>query len=466
MILWNSILVGFKQIWSYKFRSALTMLGITLGVSSLVALSAITNGMEKGMKENLVASGGLDKARITNQAVPAYQEHLADMAPGKTMRDVYSLQENATLITAISPLVAPGVRFATRGDKRVRAWELQGVTPDVLDMEQHRVEFGRFFTDMDYELASPVCVIGSEIRNQLFGDPDVIGEEIVPVGEQIRIGDRLFTIVGMFEHYETEVARRERLEKRAAKALLEAGKNQNVKHYFSQAPKVVEQSRGWRPGKGGGFAFDRKNQTIYMPLQTALVRFRTANSSEAPDMSLDDISIRVKSFDQLEDALQQARNILMITHNGIEDFTFRTEETMGETIEQSIKNTRRSGYMIAVISLIVGGIGIMNIMLASISERIREIGLRKAMGATDWAVFLQIIIESVVLATLGGLLGLLTSYGLVNVIASLSTGNAPIMTSSAMIFSVVFAFITGLIAGLYPAIKAAGLDPIQALRYE
>lgn len=125
-----------------------------------------------------------------------------------------------------------------------------------------------------------------------------------------------------------------------------------------------------------------------------------------------------------------------------------------------------SGTLIAIIALIVGGIGVMNIMLASISERIREIGLRKAMGATDAAVFIQIIIESVVLSTLGGLMGVAFSYGLVYIIQNVSTSNAPIIKPDALIFSMIFATIIGLIAGLYPALRAAKLDPIQALRFE
>ena len=462
MILWNSILVGFKQIWSYKFRSLLTMLGITLGVSSLIAMSAMVNGMENGMKEGLIASGGLDKVVINDQAVPAWQEHLAEMAPGRTMKDVDALKANGSLLKYISPQIAISSRYVTRGDNRSRASEITGVTDAALEIDQHKVEFGRWFTEMDNETAAPVCIIGSQIRDDLFGNPDIIGEEIIPLGETIRIGSQLFTIVGMFQHYESEVARTERLAQRALEAKLPKGPE---RAFTNAVPMMrVSSDRSWGPrrGRGGGWAFDRKNSTVYIPLKTALVRFRMAENS----LKLDDIDIQVDGFENLEPALQQARNILMITHNGIEDFTFNTQETQSETIEQAIQNTRMSGRLIATIALIVGGIGVMNIMLASISERIREIGLRKAMGATNAAVFIQIIIESLVLATLGGLLGLAASYGVVYVIDSVSTGNAPVIHADAMIVSMIFAMVIGLIAGLYPALKAANLDPIQALRYE
>jgi len=436
------------------------MLGITLGVASLVAMAAIVNGMENGMKEGLIASGGLDKVIINDQSVPVWQEHLAQMAPGKTMQDVYALKNNATLLKRISPEIRASVRYVSRGDNRSRPSEVCGVTEDALFINQHEIAYGRWFTQMDSEKAAPVCVIGSLIRDELFGDPNVIGEEIIPLGETIRLGEQLFTIVGMFQHYESEMSRTERLTREAALA-----KQPKVaSRAFTNAVFQGSQSRSWGMprGRGGGWAFDRKNATIYIPLKTALVRFRMAENS----LKIDDIDIQVKNYEEFDAALQQARNILMITHNGIEDFTFSTQETQSETIEQSIKNTRMSGSLIAIIALIVGGIGVMNIMLASISERIREIGLRKAMGATDAAVFIQIIIESVVLSTLGGLMGVAFSYGLVYIIQNVSTSNAPVIKPDALIFSMIFATVIGLIAGLYPALRAAKLDPIQALRYE
>ncbi len=177
--------------------------------------------------------------------------------------------------------------------------------------------------------------------------------------------------------------------------------------------------------------------------------------------------MKIASVDLLTEALQQARNVMMSTHRGIEDFTFRTQEDWAEQIETFVRNARMSGGLIAGISLLVGGIGIMNIMLASISERVREIGIRKSVGASTGDVFVQILAESVVIAVLGGLVGLVTSFGLVNMIGSFSPDeNAPIVTPLALIVAFSFSVLIGVLAGIIPAVKAARLDPIQALRYE
>jgi putative ABC transport system permease protein len=467
MDLLSAISLGFKEIWAHKFRSLLTMLGIILGVSSLVAMSALVKGMEIGMKEALIAIGGLEKIRIEPQEVPAEQRHLADQAVGVTLNDVYALQASAPLLTLFSPEMRLMGARVTANSKSFRPWGLAGVWPTVLQMNEHEVQHGRMFNEIDDELARSVCVIGTGVRDELWGSPEQTGKEVIPIGETIYINQQPFTIIGMFKHYESDQERKRR-------------------EFEASLPKQEQtgpaRSRGWG-ARGQNFVFRMKNSAIYVPMNTMWLKLRAGVSgfgnerwgrggpSTMPavtaDPRLSTLEVKIADIEHLTSAIQQMHNVLMTTHKGIEDFTFRTQEDWAENITTFIRNARVSGGLIAGISLLVGGIGIMNIMLASISERVREIGIRKSIGATDVDIFVQILIESTVLAILGGLAGMATSFGLVQLIAKMSpTDNTPVVTFGALAVAFLFSAGIGVLAGIIPAVKASRLNPIQALRYD
>jgi putative ABC transport system permease protein len=229
-----------------------------------------------------------------------------------------------------------------------------GVWPVALEMSEHTIAHGRMFNSIDDEMARSVCVIGTATRDELFGSPEEVGYEIIPIGETILINRQPFTIIGMFQHYESDQERRER---ELAKLQPPGGTDRSRQPGPGRAPREFHFLAEERDGLHAA-----EHHVDEVPQWHARHGRRHRRSHP-----LSTLEVKIADIETMEPALQQIRNVMLTTHKGIEDFSFRTQEEWAENINTFIRNTRLSGGLIAGISLLVGGIGIMNIMLASIS---------------------------------------------------------------------------------------------------
>jgi putative ABC transport system permease protein len=414
MLILRGLIEGTREITSHKFRSVLTVLGIVLGVASLMAMFALTAGITFGFRKTLYSFGGLERVSIIESPVPVEQEAMAELSPGRTYADVLALRRSAPLIRHVSPEQrAPGNITLAR-DTRTASARLIGVEKEYIIVERMRVAKGRFLSDLDQEQGHAVIVLGSELAGSLWR-----GSKDDPLGGYVLVNGVRFRVVGVL------------------------------------APSE----------------FRHRNRVALIPLRTMMEVFNSSrlvnNVDQGPDRKLSEINVQVADVARFDEAIEQMRNVLLLTHRGIRDFGFNTREDWFDSVETTIFSARLSGGVIAGVSLLVGGVGIANIMLASIKERIREIGIRRAVGARAFDLFVQILIEAVLLALLGGVLGVLVGFGFIALIKAVAPSeNTPIIESGAVLISFASAVAVGIAAGFLPAIRAARLNPISALKYD
>ena len=410
MFLFQSIRIALRALRVNKMRSALTMLGIVIGVGAVIAMVAIGSGATQRIQEQIASIGSNLLMVVPGSATSGGMR----MGFGSTM----TLTEDDARAIAIE---IPGVLTASgsmRGTAQVvfgnQNWStaIQGTAPDYLEIRDWELDSGRFFTQEDLDGATKVAVLGQTVKDNLFGD----GES---VGQVVRIKKVPFTIIGTL----------------ARKGQTSWGQDQD--------------------------------DTVIIPLSTAKKRVLGVSQANARFVGV--IQIKVVSPDLLTDIQGQAVDLLRQRHRlqpyQDNDFDVRNLAEMFAVQAASTKTMTMLLGAIASVSLLVGGIGIMNIMLVSVTERTREIGLRMAVGARSRDILGQFLIEAVTLALVGGILGILVGVGASTLIALLANWSTLITPASIAVAFGSSAFI-GIFFGYFPARKAALLDPIEALRYE
>lgn len=417
----NAFVNGLREILAHKMRSLLSMSGIILGVAALVAMVSIVQGMVGQFKGFIESQGGIEKITISAEALPKEQEHLQDSAPGLTMKDVEAIRKLVPSVSHISPEVSVRTTSVARNGKEFRT-RVTGTMSDWLVINKRSIQRGRFLSDIDELSRAKVCVLGSLVVDEIF-EPNEN-----PVGQSVKIGGEWFTVVGVLNEYS-----------------------------MGGGPGGNDKKRGPARWMNGG---------CYIPIHTAMTNY-TANDK------LSSLYVRISSSDQLYDTVPQLDRVLLQAHGGFQDYGISTNEEMLSEFKKTENSFMVSLGGVAFISLFIGGIGIMNVMLAAINERIREIGVRKAVGARGSDIFLQFLVETALVSSIGGLLGLALSVGITSVVGHVMSGSRMgggmtdmSVSPSVMLAGFVFSVGIGILSGVYPALRASRLDPIEALRYE
>ena len=403
----NLFKIALRAIAANKLRSFLTMLGIIIGVASVIAMLAIGQGSKQSIQQNIAEMGSnMIMIHPGQDRGPGGARQDASAMQSLKLKDYETLAEQTKYLAAISPNVSASGQFINGNNNTPSS--IYGVTPDYLEIRQLKVEDGEFFTEEDIKTSAKVCVIGRTVADNLFTN----GED--PVGKVIRYKQIPFRIVGVLK------------------------------------------SKGYN-----SFGMDQ-DDLVLAPYTTVMKRILSVTY-------LQSINASALTEDMTDLAIEEVTALLRQNHRigemDEDDFTIRSQQEMAEMMNSTSDTMTILLLVVACISLIVGGIGIMNIMYVSVTERTKEIGLRMSVGARGIDILNQLLIESVLLSVTGGIIGVVVGVGAavsINVFAHWPIQIQP--WSVLLSFAVCSA--TGIFFGWYPAKKAAMLDPIEALRYE
>ena len=400
--------VALKALGRNKMRTGLTMLGLIIGVAAVITLDAMGTGAQQQIEAQIQSAGtNLIMVRAGNWSRGGIS-HGMGSSPRLKAADVDAIREQvagAQYLTASvntrDQVVAGGENWSTR---------IEGADVELPLIRFWDVEFGTFFTTTNVNSAAKVAVLGSVVRDNLFG------EGIDAVGQTIRIRNQSFKVIGVME------------------------------------------------AKGSGSFGEDQDDTIFAPYTTVQRKLRGRDGT-----NISGITISAYSADDIESVSSDIASVLRVQHKLIQgeddDFMVRTQEDMSSMRTEMTQTMTLLMLAIAVVALIVGGIGIMNIMLVSVTERTREIGLRMAVGAKGQDVLWQFLVEAVVLCFVGGLFGVGLGFGLAQGLTEFLQWPTTV-SPDAIAVSVGFAAVIGVVFGFYPAWKAAQLDPIESLRFE
>lgn len=400
--------ISLRALRVNKMRSSLTMLGIIIGVGAVIAMLAVGTGASKRIAEQIASMGSNLLIILPGTTTAGGVRMGAGTQPTLTLGDAEAILRESSAVAEAAP-VHNGVAQVVFGHQN---WStgVVGTTPSMLEVRDWPLASGRPFTQQDVKSATKVCLLGQTVVDNLFGSMD-------PLGQIVRIKKIPFTVVGIL----------------ATKGQSAQGQDQD--------------------------------DTIYIPVTTAQ---KKVFGTQFPGM-VRIIMVKAKSAEDLGPAEKQINELLRQRHHigpkQENDFTVRNLTQVMQTAEQSTKVMTLLLGAIASVSLLVGGIGIMNIMLVSVTERTREIGIRMAVGAKTWDIRLQFIIEAVTLSLIGGVIGIIVGVSGSKILSSLA-GWATVVSPLSVFLAFGFSGLVGISFGFYPAYKASNLSPIDALRFE